>query len=144
MKCEKCKVDKSDEDFWPNNTWCKDCNLTRMKKKWDRAQREETDEQIIRFLLRNSRRRAKQIGTAHTITAKDLSPLAKTCPVFGTKLSRAKGKFNNYSYSLDRIQGDQGYVPGNVRVLSWRANFHKGQMTLQEAENLVAYMKGER
>lgn len=43
--------------------------------------------------------------------------------------------------SLDRINPDRGYVPGNVQVISFRANTLKNNATREELAKVLAYMK---
>ena len=45
------------------------------------------------------------------------------------------------SYSLDRIDSSKGYIPGNVWVISRRANAIKSDATLEELELLVKNLK---
>lgn len=45
--------------------------------------------------------------------------------------------------SVDRIDTSKGYVKGNVRVISQKANACKSDLTIEEVERLLAYMKGE-
>jgi hypothetical protein len=45
------------------------------------------------------------------------------------------------SPSLDRIDNTKGYVPGNVWVISWRANDLKRNATLEELKLLVAALE---
>ena len=40
------------------------------------------------------------------------------------------------SPSLDRIFPESGYTKGNVRVISWRANWIKNNSTIEEIEKL--------
>lgn len=49
------------------------------------------------------------------------------------------GKEN--SPSIDRIQNDLGYVPGNIGVISMLANRIKSSLTLEQAEKLVEYLR---
>lgn len=62
------------------------------------------------------------------------------CPVFGWVL-RAGGRHFN-SMSIDRVDSSKGYIPGNVKVISLRANQLKNNATIEELENIVKYMKG--
>lgn len=67
------------------------------------------------------------------------------CPVLGVKLnygcpSGDKSKKDN-SPSIDRMDCSKGYIPGNVAVMSWRANMLKCDGTLEEFEKLVLYLK---
>ena len=66
----------------------------------------------------------------------------KVCPVLGTKLTI--GKANNWfddSPSIDRIDNTKGYVPGNVFVISNRANRIKNNATIDELEKLIQWLK---
>ena len=63
------------------------------------------------------------------------------CPVFGMLLKTLGGKREHNTLSLDRIDTTKGYIPGNVRVISWRANHLKSNLTLKEAKELVCYME---
>lgn len=44
--------------------------------------------------------------------------------------------------SVDRVDNDKGYEPGNVRVISFRANSIKGDATVAELEAVLEYMRG--
>jgi hypothetical protein len=46
---------------------------------------------------------------------------------------------NRTAASLDRIKNSRGYVPGNVLVISLRANLLKGQATLAELQKIAAF-----
>lgn len=74
--------------------------------------------------------------------------LPERCPILGIKLVVATKVFrgagvggDDDSMSLDRIRAERGYVPGNVAVISWRANRMKGSATLEELEKLVAWLR---
>lgn len=45
--------------------------------------------------------------------------------------------------TLDRIDNSKGYVKGNVRVVSYRANTLKGDASLAEMQAVLKYMAGE-
>jgi hypothetical protein len=47
------------------------------------------------------------------------------------------------SPSLDRINNNLGYVPGNVIVVSDRANRIKNNATIEELEKIVNYYKNK-
>jgi hypothetical protein len=50
---------------------------------------------------------------------------------------RFRGRRSACSPSLDRIIPERGYVPGNVRVVSDRANRLKGKRSLEELRRLA-------
>jgi hypothetical protein len=94
-----------------------------------------------RRLYGKSKKRAKEDGIPFTITPSDI--LVPThCPVMGVELRFEKG-IGDVNPSLDRVDNNRGYEPGNVRVISWRANYLKKNLTLEQAERLLQYMRGE-
>lgn len=93
-------------------------------------------------LVRASRARAKDRGLAHTITTADIH-IPDVCPVLGIPLFKGGGKISDNSPSLDRVNQLGGYTPDNVRVISYRANRAKSNLTLDEVRALVRYMEAE-
>lgn len=94
------------------------------------------------LMLEAARSRARRLGLPCTIAASDID-IPGTCPVLGISMRRNKGGVTrkDNSPSLDRIIPALGYVPGNVRVISWRANNLKRDATLEELELIVADMR---
>jgi hypothetical protein len=97
-------------------------------------------EDIARALLKTSRYRAKRDGTRHTLTLADIH-VPERCPVLGMRLRPAKDRAGPSSPSLDRINPLRGYVPGNVLVVSWRANELKKNATPGELELVAAFYR---
>lgn len=130
--CSKCGDIRPWADFgklkhglFGLNPVCNDCRRPISKQQWkhiDPASR----------LLWSARTRAKQNGITFNIDITDIV-IPKRCPVFGFKLRKAVNKYEGTSPSLDRINPRKGYVKGNVRVISWRANQLKNNMTANEA-----------
>ena len=93
-----------------------------------------------------ARQRANMKGHEFTITLDDIV-VPECCPVFGFKLAPTIGQGRlplsmlERSPSLDRIDNSKGYVPGNVCVISLRANNVKKDATLNELKALVRYME---
>lgn len=96
----------------------------------------------VRFMLRNAKNRAKELGLEFSLADTDIV-VPEMCPVLGIKLEfghgKGRGVFN--SPSLDRLDNTKGYTPGNVYVISWRANMLKKDATLAELKQLVAYVE---
>jgi hypothetical protein len=88
-----------------------------------------------RYLLSRSFSRAKRLGLEFNITAEDIT-IPERCPVLGLKLASNSG---DASPSVDRMDSTKGYVKGNVRVISWRANNLKSDATLVELIALGQY-----
>lgn len=85
-------------------------------------------------LWQTARRRAKAQGIPCTIRVEDIS-IPATCPVLGIPLyPSGNGSPGPNSPSLDKIRPAEGYVAGNIRVISHRANLLKNSATLAELE----------
>lgn len=65
------------------------------------------------------------------------------CPVLGIKLNpRNRGVgYHPDSPSVDRIDNDKGYVKGNVRIISARANLLKNDATIEELTLVLEDLK---
>jgi hypothetical protein len=84
---------------------------------------------------------AKSRGIEFSITKTDLHDLSfpMTCPVLGIRLDWNRGTAGDDSYSIDRINNAIGYVPGNLVVISNRANSLKRDATLKELQLLAEF-----
>lgn len=64
------------------------------------------------------------------------------CPVLGIPIDyfSEAGRRDEASCSFDRIDNTLGYVKGNVRVISWRANRIKNDGTAEEHRKIAEYI----
>ena len=99
-----------------------------------------TVEEWTRRALWNSKIRATKTGLPFAITAADLAVPA-LCPILHTPLVVGVGKPTAASPSVDRVDNTKGYIPGNVRVISARANKIKNDANLAELRAIVRYME---
>lgn len=91
-------------------------------------------------LFSAARGRAKRQGIPFTITIEDII-IPDKCPVLGIPLYRENGKFKYNTPSIDRFVPSMGYVPGNICVISWRANWLKNDGTVEELELVAQWMR---
>ena len=92
------------------------------------------------YIVMKTRSSAKKRGIIHTITADDLPDIPKICPVLRIPLFLdGKTSPRDNWVSLDRIDSRQGYVPGNVEFISWRANTLKKNATSEEMKLMAEY-----
>ena len=105
--------------------------------------RKDSPEGWARSAMARIRHRAKKTGLKCTITWRDIVPPLH-CPVLGLPLQFTGNPTagNRLSPSVDRFDNAEGYIPGNVRVISNRANLLKKDATLAELRCLVVYMGG--
>jgi len=96
----------------------------------------------LRAALRNARVRAERDGLACTITRADLWPLmVDNCPALGIPLVYGTDVRCAGSASVDKIVPALGYVPGNIAVISWRANTIKHNATPDELAAVAAWSR---
>jgi hypothetical protein len=94
-------------------------------------------------LVRSAKKRAQQRGLPCTITEADIV-IPDVCPVLGIPFERGtKSRPAHGSPSLDCFEPALGYIPGNVSVISHRANTIKNNASLEEIEKLVFWMQKE-
>ena len=86
---------------------------------------------IIRSMLGAAKARAKKKGLLFAITEADVF-IPHLCPLLLIPLAATGGARAPGSPSLDRKDSTKGYIPGNVWVISYRANRIKNDATLTE------------
>jgi len=77
-------------------------------------------------------------------TLDDLAPFPLKCPVLGLDIDYFKKGHggSNFSPSIDRMTPEDGYVSGNVRIISQKANRLKQDSSVEEQIRLLAYSTG--
>ena len=149
-KCRVCGEHKPQTDFYklaPNKrakkdilgvgriSRCRHCEISKYLNMDPRLK-----------LLYAARNRAKRNGLECTITVDDIV-IPELCPALGIKLEAriGAGRQNRGdiggSPSLDRIDNSKGYTPGNVAVISLRANMIKTNATAAELKAVAAYIE---
>lgn len=96
-----------------------------------------------KYILVKARASAKKRNLLFSITLKDIY-IPKYCPVLGIKLRFTKKGCHDYTPSIDRINNSKGYVPGNVEIISYRANTLKNNATNDEIKKLYKYYKNKK
>ena len=93
------------------------------------------------YLWYVARTRSRQKNSEFTITKEDII-IPETCPILDIPLTKGDGYLHN-AMSLDRVDNNKGYIPGNVRVISRRANLMKSSLTLDILEKIIKYINKE-
>jgi hypothetical protein len=103
-------------------------------------QREREPEKAM---FRNTRSHARSKGIDFNIGPDDIK-IPEFCPILGLKLCKGKGKPQDSSPSVDRIDPSKGYIKGNIRVISNRANRLKCDATAAEMEKVLEDLRRVR
>ena len=93
------------------------------------------------YLWYVARTRARKYNTEFNIEESDII-IPVYCPILNCKLEKGEGYLFN-AMSLDRVDNTKGYIKGNVRVISRKANLLKSSLTLDVLENIIKYIKNE-
>ncbi len=96
-----------------------------------------------RGLLKLARQRCKKSGAICTITEADIK-IPEFCPILGVKLEFGDMDSRDNSPSLDRIIPELGYTPGNVAVISYRANRIKNEGLASEHRRIADWMDAQK
>ena len=170
-RCSKCGTEKPFEAFSKYSrtkdgyqNYCKDC-ATRLYREWRETHREyyrewsrkwykqnPTKKRVYwlrcrarhpeAYLWKAAKQRAHKDGLYFTITPDDIK-IPVMCPVLGIPLSfgAKSNEDRSNSPSLDRIDPNLGYVPGNIIVMSYKANTIKSNATVDELKAVLAWME---
>lgn len=109
-----------------------------LKAAYAKKHRANRSSEII--MLEGAKRRSKKSGLPCDITCDDIV-IPDNCPVLKEIVLRRKrdGEWHWDSPTLDRIDNRRGYVRGNVRVISFRANKLKSDQSLDQVLSQVEY-----
>ncbi len=91
------------------------------------------------YLLCNPRARARKKGWEFNLTEEDVI-IPEYCPVLKVKLDKV-GSGSSYTPSIDRIDPSKGYVKGNIRVVSHRANTLLSDGSLEEHRLVLKFLE---
>lgn len=113
------------------NTVCKQCRASISQNQW-KGKRLETK------ILQRAKTRATQQDIEFSITEEDIV-IPEKCPVFGTLFV-----YNDcdLAASIDKINPLLGYVKGNIRIISNKANRMKSNATHEDLLIFAAWVQG--
>lgn len=115
---------------------CKSCESTRKK--------DSHKKNPATLAFTNLKSRAKRQNIPMELTKEDIKkafPNDMICPVLGIKMEVGKKNKNVNSPSIDRIIPEKGYVPGNVIIVSMKANLIKSFATPDEIFKVGKFYK---
>ena len=109
-------------------------NIVRVKS-YQAEFRRSTDG-VLQRLFDAAKRRAKEAGLEFSIKRSDIF-IPVLCPLLCIPVFVGDGKQGPNSPSIDRIDNSKGYVPGNVWIISQKANRIKSDATVEEISMLA-------
>ena len=119
-----------------------DPNYRELERSRDTEKISNNSNSYKKSVLRAAQQRAKIRGLEFNIGLEDFD-IPKLCPLLNIPLQNHIGEsvLQDDSPSLDRIDSSKGYIPGNVWVISNKANRAKNNLTLSELQQLVVNLE---
>jgi ribosomal protein L37AE/L43A len=140
-ECRKCGADEWRKETRGRRVVWRCIPCTRKIERESKSRRDPVDK-----LYASAQTRARKIGTDFTITPADIKrvwPRDNRCPILGLPIRAGKGKTHDGSPTLDRLNNSWGYTPDNIAVISYAANRAKGNLTADELEKIVKWMRSK-
>ncbi|MBO4543992.1 MAG: hypothetical protein J5725_12530 [Bacteroidales bacterium] len=118
------------------NHYCSLACLTEGNRKYEERHNKSNKRYKIWCSLK---RRAKKKGFEFNLALEDIPQIPEVCPVLGIPIIANDGisaPIDN-SPSVDRIDSKKGYIKGNIRIISNRANRIKADATVDELRKVL-------
>lgn len=133
------------DKYFPN--WKHECSWAVRRKAKDEAfkqkwgLKEDTDlYRSKRIKWRNKKYNAQAKGIEWALEFKDID-WPTHCPVLGIELDYFAEGVQDSCASFDRLDPRKGYIPGNVIIMSSRANRIKNNATLEDLEKVYRFVQ---
>lgn len=165
--CTKCGVPKGITEFHPRKdrptgvmSWCKECHRAyqraaktgasrKRNSKYNTGQQWQSKRFWAWYAANRAKGRARRLGLPYDLTSEYLISIAPdVCPVLGIPLKYSDGTAKRGarstwedSPSVDRFIPSEGYVVGNVHVISHKANRIKANASIEEVEAVAKWIK---
>jgi hypothetical protein len=139
--CIECGVEKQLTDFRiarSGRTKYRRCKKCMYKRHWA-----WNKQNPISIMLQSARHRAKRDGLAFSLDKSDIV-IPEVCPVLGIKLAAGDRHNHDYAPTIERIEPELGYIPGNIAVISYRANRIRNDATLEELERVLRFYQSRK
>lgn len=147
--CSKCNIEKNIDEFYIRTATgkpdkkCKKCVIEKQIE-YDNSDRgRERSKQYCRSangILRAAKSRAKKRGIEFNLLLEDID-IPEFCPVLGIKLEFNDDYQKDSSPSIDRINNQKGYIKNNIKIISYRANQLKSDLSIEEIEKIIKYIE---
>lgn len=107
---------------------------TQKKEYSKRIQETNPAQHLLKRIKNSARQRKKQCN----LTIEDII-IPTHCPILGIPLVFGTGMATDNSPSVDRIRSNEGYIKGNIIIISHRANTIKNNATVEELYKIAKF-----
>jgi hypothetical protein len=134
--CKRCGAE-GDEKLFSAHSGCKSGFDTSACKKCKKAAFDWSQVSLEKRMFNRTKARATRLGKEFNLSLEDIV-LPDVCPVFNKPFIYGD---QDWTYSIDRINNNLGYVRGNIMIISNKANRIKGDSSLEDLEKLTAFYR---
>ena len=92
-------------------------------------------------MIHLAKNRAKTHELDFNLKLDDFADCPDTCPVLGLEFNWTSKKLSDNSPTMDRIEPQIGYIPGNVVIISAKANRIKNDASLEDLETVTNWLR---
>ena len=140
------KARHHDRELNYNRDYNKRPEVIERKSNWARAHNNKSLRTILNVKLSAARKRARDKKLPFNLDIEYLQSIyIETCPILEIPLNWAGGPRTDNTPALDKIIPELGYVKGNVRFISTKANSMKTDATIEQlltfAKNIEKYLQ---
>lgn len=116
-------------------------NKEKMKEWYKKRYYKRKLEDPIGYLLNRVKIKATREKREFNLTREDIV-IPAVCPILLIPIRLNDERMNKNSVSIDRVDNSKGYIKGNVKLISLRANAHKSDMSKEDIQRLYEYVNG--
>lgn len=117
----------------------KEYQSRKARDRWGRYKKRYNNDPIYRLKRNLQQVKQRNKHLPFDITIEDLLPIPETCPVLDIPLFFSD-KVTDNTPTIDKVIPEQGYVAGNVNIISHKANRLKSDGNLEDFIEIVMYL----
>lgn len=122
------------------NGQCTSCGCLLKEQMKTRFKKHGKSSTIEYKFWKYAKKRARDFKLDFNIEISDIE-IPEFCPILGIKLIAGIRKCSDNSPSLDRVNPKRGYIKGNIKIISLRANRLKQDSNIEELKNIIKYIE---
>ena len=135
LTCQCCNKERPASSFSEHPSTKSGYDLSRCKT-CKKAKNDWTKVSPEKKMFNRAKHRASVKGIEFAITLEDIR-LPEVCPVFKRPFIYGD---HSWTYSIDRLDSSKGYIPGNIAIISNKANMMKNTATAEEVRQLYEWL----
>lgn len=136
LLCKTCKKHRPVSDF-SRHSGCSSGYDSSRCKPCKKAKLDYSKVPIEKRIFHRAKSRAAKNGREFNLDFGDIV-LPDRCPVFGVPFIYGDA---DWTYSIDRIDNEKGYIKGNIIIVSLKANRIKNSATVSELQSVLEFYR---